>query len=260
MKLHTYAFILMFTSGICLNVVPAAAQEATAEIPEESTEQETEAPSSISIMEQRRAILSRTFHRPTSAADFFKQVDVTITAAPLFILNRGNTQKGTPPTITFPIAIGARWPNNYFIAFEPRLSFFLNYYGWDSTDNYAYPVEIEQRTAVSFSLLFVLPMVFTLNITRKSSLDFFADIAFLLRFATSADSTADKTHITKINRWFWQNARFLYIGTGVAWMFEINNSNLKIGPEFRIHFPIGSLATKHGIDGLLLSGGLKIVF
>ena len=195
-----------------------------------------------------------------------RRVIFTIACGPAFLFNKEAKTNSAPSPVVFPVSFGVSFPNDTFVSFQPRLSFFINYYLWNNSAQIALPAEIENRTATSLSFLVTLPAVFSFHVSRNSVLEVQAGLSALMRFAilahgVSADDLGTsgnaKSDVKHINKWFWGGARWLYVDTGLAWLYQFS-SGVKIGPEARFYLPLGSLFTGRGVDAFMVSAGIKI--
>lgn len=174
----------------------------------------------------------------------------------------GNYVSGPSPII-FPLSIGVLWPNYTFIAIQPSLSFFSTDYLY--YDGMALPAEIEHRTATSLSFMVNIPLVFTLFI-RNSRFQLNGGIGGLLQFGLrsagvdendSGYSGSAGKDVKLINDYFWDNMHWLYLTTGVSWLYNVN-SQLRFGPTFNAYIPLGALIGDQDLQGLMLTAGIKI--
>ena len=166
--------------------------------------------------------------------------------------------------LVFPVYIGLSVPNYTAISFQPSLRFFMSYnlvY-----DGMVLPAEVENRTGLTFNFLTNLPIVFKLNYRNKYSWSILAGIAGLFRFAAvpfnvQADDTGFtgtvQSDVDYMNKWFYQNVRFLYLSAAADWMFYYGKT--KYGPELSVFFPI-SIFTDKSADGLMIGVGIKVEF
>lgn len=195
-----------------------------------------------------------------------RRVDFMIAFGPAFLFNKEAKTKSAPSPVVFPLSFGISVPNDTLVSFQPRLLFFVNYYLWDNSAQLALPAEIENRTATALSFLITLPAAFSFHVSRNSVLEVQAGLSVLMRFAIlahgisagdSGTSGNAKSDVKHISRWFWGNARWLYIDTEIAWLYRFSNG-VKIGPEARFYLPLGSLFSGRGIDAFMVSAGIKI--
>lgn len=250
--------IYIFVAFLFLS--PIAAQEI------ENEYQEVEATEENTVTEtEKRQIIPIRFAIPESPKDMLGQFRLTVAKAPALIINGSAPETSIPVSVISPTTLGVFWRNNFFVSTEPNLSFFMGHYLWDEKTETAYIAEIENRTSMAFSFLIGLPVVFTFNITKKSNLKLSASFEYLLRFGIlaigvkpddSGTSGNAESDVRKINDWFMKNS--LYVGGGVAWMFEIasKTSTLQLGPEVKVHIPLGQLEK---LNGMMISAGLKLI-
>ncbi|HAH63367.1 MAG TPA: hypothetical protein DCL73_14865 [Treponema sp.] len=213
-------------------------------------------------------VINTQFVGPASFKDFLHQIDVFTSFAPMFILNTEAGTKSAPSPVVYPVTIGASWPNYYFVSFQPRLSFYYNYYLWNDDEQIALPAEVENRTATALSFLLTLPAVFSFHFTENTTLEAEAGISLLLRAgilsndvsaSDSGTSGSAESDTERINEWFWSNARFLYAETGASWLYDVTGT-IKAGPELHFYLPLGSLFSGRGMDAMMLSTGIKLIF
>lgn len=184
--------------------------------------------------------------------------------APAVIFNIDDSNKSAPSPIVYPFGFGISVYADKFISFQPRLSFFTNYYLYN--DGSAKPAEIENRTATAFSFLIDLPAVFTFDLKHTHFLELGLGAGILARFAILSSGVDDSEEgesgtvsddLRAINKSFWENANFLYIENSFAYLFRLNEK-IKIGPEIRLYIPCGSLFTKGSMNGGMFSAGIKV--
>lgn len=193
-------------------------------------------------------------------------IDFFVCLEPTLIINTGDTSKSAVSPIMFPISFGAVFFKDKLISFQPRLSFFFNYYLWE--DDKAYPAEIENRTAAVFSFLLDLPAVYTLDLKGKHHMDFSFGPAFNFRIITlangvsSSDSGTTGTaegDVDKIRSYLWGNGNFIYLSTYTSYLYSVSEK-LQVGPEVRFYLNCGQLFSGNGFDGAMLSLGIKAKF
>ena len=196
-----------------------------------------------------------------------KSLDFTVSFEPTLIVNTDNPKNSAPSPVVYPFSFGIVVPSYNFISFQPRLSFFTNYYLWN--DKGAYPAEIENRTATAFSFLLDLPVGFVLFKNEKHLVDLGTGPAFLIRFATLSHdvsendagyngNTASKD-VEKINEWFWNDANFLFYEVYADYLYSFTEK-IKAGPEVRFYLPLGSLFSGDGLNAAMLGIGIKARF
>ena len=192
------------------------------------------------------------------------EIDWIAGFAPAVIFNIDDSNKSAPSPIVYPFGFGISVYADKFISFQPRLSFFTNYYLYN--DGTAKPAEIENRTATAFSFLIDLPAVFTFDLKHTHFLEIGLGAGILARFAILSSGVDDSEEgesgtvsddLRAINKSFWENANFLYIENSFAYLFRLNEK-IKIGPEIRLYIPCGSLFTKGSMNGGMFSAGIKV--
>ena len=196
-----------------------------------------------------------------------KQIDFTLSFTPTLIVNTDKPQNSAPSPVVYPISLGLVFPDNNFISFQPRLSFFTNYYLWNKKG--AYPAEIENRTATAFSFLLDLPAAFTFKPKEKHMFNLTAGPSLLIRFATLSNGVNEddpgyngntaSEDLSKINDYFWKDANFLYLETSFDYLYKITEK-ISFGPEVRFYMPLGQIFSGNGLNASMLSWGIKARF
>lgn len=195
-------------------------------------------------------------------------VDFFISMAPALIINTGDDKNSAVAPIVYPFSFGAVLFKDKLFSFQPRLSFYASYYLWVDEDDAAYPAEIENRTATVFSFLLDLPAVYTMQMTKRQSMEFGFGPAANLRFtiisngvsssdAGSSGSAGKDTD--EIRSYMWKNCNWLYMTTSVAYNIMISE-RLKLGPELKFYIPCGQLFTGNGLNAGIISLGIKALF
>ena len=203
-----------------------------------------------------------------------KPIAVFVTAAPLLLINTDSSAHSAPSPIVFSLGIGADFFRNRAITFEPRLSFFTNYYLWDGED--ARPAEIENRTALVLAALLDLR---ALKAWQRGAHRFLlgGGVGVLARYgllangvssddsggALASDGTATSTagdDVSDINRWLWQSARFLYPELVFSWLHALPSARASAGVEAAFYLPVGSLISGSALDAALVSLAFKLEF
>ncbi len=260
-RIHAAVFLLL-SFAIAL---PAFSENSEGEVSAIPAPVEKEAPAENQTQDEKHGLFGSTWTKPESFAEFSQQVSVFINIGALLTVNTESKLKSAPSPVSFSTAIGAVWPNNAFISFQPRLSFFGMYYLWDGKN--ALPAEVENRTALSLSMIFDLPAAATFRL-GASSIEAGAGLGFLFRAGILApnvkasDSGTEGSagqDVDKINEWFWSGARFLYPEISVAWEYTFSE-RLRAGFELRYYFPIGSLASGRGFDASMIFMSTKFIF
>lgn len=192
--------------------------------------------------------------------------DINVSFSPSLIINTDSNNKSAPSPIVYPISVSFRIPNHSLISFEPGLSFFYNYYLLDGTT--PRPAEIENRTGTALSFLIDLPANFSFTIKENHTLEFEIGPSFLLRFITLAngvnasdfgESGSASNDVKLMNEYFWSNANFLYAKTSFSYLYKFS-TQIKVGPEFKLYIPLGSLFNEEGFSNGIISLGIKIRF
>lgn len=196
-----------------------------------------------------------------------KPLDITVSFAPTLIVNTDDDKDSAPSPFVFPFSIGIVIPKDNFVSFQPRLSFFTNYYLLN--ENGAAPAEIENRTATAFSFLLDLPACFTFKPAEKHWIEAGAGPSILFRFAVlSKDvSSSDAGYngntasddVSEINSWFWKDGNFLFLDTYGAYLYTFT-PKIKAGPELKFYLPFGSIFSGNGLNCSMLSLGIKARF
>lgn len=195
-----------------------------------------------------------------------RNIDFFLCFEPALIINTRDTSESAVSPIVYPISFGAVFFKTKPVTFQPRLSFFANYYLWENDK--AYPAEIENRTAAVFSFLLDLPAVYTLNLKEKHHMDFAFGPAFNFRIITLANGvsgsdagstgTADGD-VSEIRSYLWGNGNFVYLSTYTSYLYSVSD-RLQVGPEFRFYISCGQLFSGNGFDSSMLSLGIKAKF
>ena len=63
--------------------------------------------------------------------------------------------------------------------------------------------------------------------------------------------------VRKINEFFWGNMRWLYLSTGISWLYNLA-PKIKAGPTLSIFVPVGGILSDHNAQGTIISTGIKI--
>ena len=195
-----------------------------------------------------------------------RRVDFTVSFEPTLIFNTDNPKNSAPAPVVYPLSFGVVFPKNTMISFQPRLSFFTNYYLWNK--NGAYPAEIENRTATAFSFLFDFPAALTFKPAEKHSISAGIGPSLLARFALLSHSVhgsdagyngnTASDDVEEINRYFWKDANFLFIGIYCDYLYAFTE-RLKAGPEIKFYLPCGVFAG-NDLNSAMISLGIKARF
>lgn len=220
------------------------------------------------VESKKKNLFGKKYEKPSSVKDFFHQVDMSIklgTTTYINSLDEKTSAISAPSPIVFMPGIGVIWPNFTFIAVEPTLYFYYSYYQW--ANGMAVPAEIENRTATTLSFMIDVPVVFSFFL-KKSKIQAGIGPAALLRFAFLSGGVKETDYgfsgnaandVSLINSYFWDKARFLYLSVSAAWLFNFYK-NSKAGPFAKMYLPIGSQIADEGINGMIVSIGLKVSF
>lgn len=196
---------------------------------------------------------------------------VFLTAGPMLLVNTDDSTNSAPSPVMFAVGIGADLFRNAAVTFEPRLSFFTNYYLWDG--DAAHPAEIENRTALVLSTLLDVRVLKTWRRGANRCM-LGAGVGLLARYGLlangvasgdsggGADSSGEATtagdDVASINNYLWQQLRFLYPELVLCWLHTLPNSTVAAGIEAAFYLPVGSLAAGDGLDAALLSLAFKL--
>lgn len=195
--------------------------------------------------------------------EFIHSLDFVFQMEPGMYLNTESKLISAPSPVIYPVTMGILWPNYTFIAVQPSVSFFMMNHLW--YEDRALPAEIENRTSTTLSFMFTLPVTISIY-TKNSRLQLMPGVSLLARFGLLANNVKPEDYgytgsagedITEINNWFWENANFLYLSAGAAWIFNFHN-NAKAGPVLNLYIPIGSAINYEGMQGFIVSAGFKI--
>ena len=207
------------------------------------------------------------FEKADSFFDFIHSLDFLFQMEPGMYFNLESKLVSAPSPVIYPLSIGILWPNYTKIAVQPTLGFFST--EWLYYDDKALPAEIENRTASSLSFIFTLPVVVSMYF-KYSRLQIMPGISMLAQFALlsngvkpddSGYSGSAGNDVKLINQYFWSDMRFLYISIGGSWLINVYktpNSWVKMGPVINVQLPLGQLTSGTGMQGTIISAGLKI--
>ncbi len=183
---------------------------------------------------------------------------------PNILLNTKDTIKGAPSPVMFSFGGGVCIPFYKNFSTNPGVSFFTNYYLWNNTDQYAYPAEIENRTALVFSMLTELPITYSINIGKQhfffgTGLAILARLGIIALGVDSGTSGSAEDDIEAINHWFWSNARYLYPELCAGWNYKVNK-NTTGGFYISYYLPLGSLLTENKLDASIIKIEARLYF
>lgn len=197
---------------------------------------------------------------------FFKRLDFVFGFEPTMYTNMQSKTISAPSPIVYPIYFGFHWPNNTFVSLQPSFRFFRSYYLVN--DDMVLPAEIENRTVDAWSCLLNVPVVFKFDLWDVSNLKAFAGLAFLIRIPTIAEGVSSSDwgyygtvadDFKYIKKWLVGSWRFLYLSTGVDWMYKLSDT-IQIGPEMSLFFPLGAVFSDWTFDAFMVSIGVKVAF
>ena len=203
------------------------------------------------------------YSAPEDFKGLIQSMDFVMEFQPALYLNTESTLVSAPSPIVYKLAIGFLWPNYTFLAIQPTLSFFMMnhlYY-----NDKALPAEIENRTTTTLSFMIDIPAAFSLYLS-KSHFQFNAGVGALLRFGLLASGVKENDSgwtgsagedVKKINEWFWNDMRWLYVTLGGSWMYHLT-PQLKAGPVLNCYIPVGGLIEDHNPQAMIISAGIKI--
>jgi len=184
-----------------------------------------------------------------------KNWDFFFTLGPVIYVNTDSDSAPSP--IMFSGGIGFDFFNDKPVSFQPKLSFFSNYYLWDGEN--ARPAEIENRTAQVLSFLLDLDASHTWFF-KSSALQAGGGLGILGRFgflANGVDSTYSND-VSSINSWFWKKLNFIYPNINISWMRRLE-SQWHAGFETRLYIPAGALIDGRGLDTMMVSFGVRVL-
>lgn len=184
-----------------------------------------------------------------------------------YMLSSGSVTVSAPSPLIYSLGIGYSFKIGSFFIIQPRLTGWMQYYSWDEDTAYAYPAEVEFRTATVFSFMIDVPFIISLG-TEKNSFEFGAGLGFMPRFGIlSNDVSASDTgtsgtassDVAEINSWLWSSARYLYPEAVISYT-RMLKENWHVGAEYRFYVPLGSLISGHGMDSMMMSFALRLSF
>ena len=232
-------FILIFTSLFFL--YPAFAQDETVE--EEQVIQQPDAFDFNSISQY--------------TPDYILQFE------PGIYLNTESPLVSAPSPIIYPISFGILWPDSTQFAIQPTLSFFMmNHLLYKDV---ALPAEIENRTTTTLSFMLNIPVVYSL-LLESSRFQITGGLGIFMRFGLLSPGVKDNDSgwsgsagedVSKINDYFWGNARWLYLTLGGSWLYNLT-PQLRAGPTLNVYIPVGGIISDQTAQAMIISTGIKI--
>jgi len=153
------------------------------------------------------------------------------------------------------------------LSIVPSLDFSLFHYGFYK--NRAYICEIEHRTALTMSFLLDVPFLARLDLKRWT-ISMGGGLAFFIRFgllepgikpdAAGSDGLTTAKEVREINRYFWQNGRFIYPSLRIKAEYTLT-SGWKAGVQLKAYLPFSNLWDKlvnKSSDGLIVQAGIVL--
>ena len=231
--------IFLVTFSLIALSLPLAAQEASAGAETDAITGEA-APATDVATDENAA---------TDTTSARKNHTFFVSIGPTLVINTDASTKSAPSPVSF----------------EPRLTFFTNYYLWDGEA--AHPAEVENRTATVLSFLVDMD---TVKIFRRGKNEFhigggvsvLARVAMLSGGVDSDDAGGTDTStagddVSSISSYFWSDLRFLYPNITGCWLYALPNG-WKAGASASVYVPLGSLMHGDGVDGMLVSLAFRI--
>ena len=251
-------FSIFFTSLFC-NQETTSSNDVTSEVEIESIELEQTEDSETT----KTSLFGKKFTATKNFKNFVSQLDFVLNLQTAVYLNTESKLVSAPSPILYPITVGVLWPNYTFLSVQPSISFFMMNSLWYNEK--ALPAEIENRTATSYCLFINIPIVFSLYL-KQSRVQLSGGAGILLPITTlasgvkstdSGTSGSAASDVSKIQKYYFSNARFFYITTEFSWLFDVT-SKLKVGPVINFHIPVGSIINKEGFARFMGQAGVKI--
>ena len=184
-----------------------------------------------------------------------------------YMLSTGSVTLSAPSPIIYSLGIGYSFKIGSFFIIQPRLTGWMQYYTWDADTSYAYPSEVEFRTATVFSLIADIPFIISLG-TEKNAFEFGAGFGFMPRFGILSNGVSDTdtgtsgtaaSDVNAINNWLWSDVRYLYPEAVISYT-HLLGENWHVGAEYRFYLPLGSLVSGHKMDCMMMSLALRLSF
>lgn len=249
--------IFLILCFVCISSAICFAQEETLE----------EATTTEKPRKETKSLFGSSFTPPKSAKEFWSQVSPFVNIGTNITINTADKTISAPSPASFALGVGAIWPNNAFVSFQPRLNIFTGYYLWNAADNYAYPAEVENRTAMALSFMFDFPAAATFRF-EKYQFEVGAGVGLLARIALMANGVSENdfgssgsagSDKEKIKKWFWSDMRFLYPEIFAAWEYKFSEK-LMLGFELRYYISMGALVSGRGLDASIIAVAAKFIF
>lgn len=186
------------------------------------------------------------------------------------MLNTDDSTKSAPSPVKFSLGAGGDFTFKNGILLQAHGSLFTNYYLWDGEK--AQPSEVENRTATALSLMIDLAGGYALKAgkSKKHLVSLAAGLGILVRYGIlSGDvdesdlnpetGTTASDDVSSINKDFYKNLNFFYPELALSYSY-IATETWKVGGEFRLYAPLGSLINESGIDGMIISAAIKLSY
>lgn len=164
-----------------------------------------------------------------------------------------------PSPIVPTAAILARIPlkNNWELA--PMVNMYITRYLW--ANERALPAALENRTALVPTILLDVPAVYRINAGRVN-FDLGAGLAFCIRaaFAESVLPDEEKSSVKSINKYLWEQGRFLYPSFRAGITLPLENG-VEPGLLFRAFVPVFNFWATPKVpfhDSMMLSFSLTL--
>ena len=200
----------------------------------------------------------------SKAKQIMENIDIILQFEPtLYLSPESKRNNSNIVNIFYGFTFGASFPRDYFVSFQPTVSFFSMNHIWHG--NIALPTEIENRTTTTLSFMLNLPAAFNF-LFEKSRIQLTAGVGAFLRFGILSNGVNDNDSgysgsaagdVKLINNWFWEKARWLYASFGASWLYNIT-SKIKIGPVLNVYVPFTSIIEYKKPQDMIISLGVKI--
>lgn len=164
-----------------------------------------------------------------------------------------------PSPIVPTAAILARIPLKNNLELAPMVNMYITRYLW--ANDRALPAALENRTALVPTILLDVPAVFRLNAGRVN-FDLGAGLAFCIRvaFAESVLPDEEKSSVKSINKYLWEQGRFIYPSFRAGITLPLENG-VEPGLLFRAFVPVFNFWATPKVpfhDSMMLSFSLTL--
>lgn len=244
-------FFLIFTSLLFLTSLTA----------DEAENPATSADNSQELISEANIIDSPAETAETAEKSF--PADFVLQFEPGIYINSESSLVSAPSPIIYPISIGFLLPEKSWIAVQPTISFFMmNHLFYQDM---ALPAEIENRTTTTLGFMLNIPAVFSFYL-ENSSFQLNCGLGAFMRFGLLAAGVKDTdsgwtgsagTDAEKINNYFWEKMRWLYLTAGGSWLYNLT-PQLRAGPTINVYLPVGGLISDQSAQAMIISAGIKI--